>query len=190
MNTRTAILDLAEDAARQQGCNGFSIGRLAKSVGIQKASMFHHFPSKPDLLDAVFNRYASEIYHWFDAMDKKDVTGGERVSRYLDLTRDILEGGDSICLSIVICVEQESLQDRLVEEVQAFQKRNVKWLTRSFKTGLRDNSIKNVGSPKAEAVACLSLVDGALVSARLHNDVTYYDNAIKLLRSRLRRTRK
>ncbi|SIO18593.1 transcriptional regulator, TetR family [Parasphingorhabdus marina DSM 22363] len=190
MNTRTAILDLAEDAARQQGSNGFSIGRLAKSVGIQKASMFHHFPSKPDLLDAVFERYSQEIYLWFDDLDKKQVTGGERVSRYLDLTRDILQDGDSICLSIVLCVEQESLQDELVDEVRIFQKRNVKWLAQSFKAGLRDNSIKNVGSPKAEAAACLSLIDGALVSARLHNDVTHYDNAVKLLRSRLRRTGK
>ncbi len=186
MSTRTAILDLAENAARQQGCNGFSIGRLAKSVGIRKASMFHHFPSKPELLEAVFDRYAHEIYDWFDATDKNDMSGSDRLSRYLDLTRAILEDGDSICLSIVLCIEQESLQEQLVEKVRTFQNRNVKWLTKSFKIGLRDNSIKGVGSPKAEGLACLSLVDGALVAARLHNDPAHFDNATRLLRSRLR----
>lgn len=186
MNTRTAILDLAEDAARQQGSNGFSIGRLAKSVGIKKASMFHHFPTKPDLLEAVFDRYAREIYRWFEDMDRKEKTGAKRISDYLDLTRGILQEGESICLSIVLCVEQESLKEQLVEDVRVFQKRNLKWLTKSFKSGLSDKTIKNAGNPKAEAAACLSLVDGALVTARLHNDVTYFDHAVEMLRSRLR----
>lgn len=49
---RAEILTLATDAFVTHGYAGTSMADLARSVGIRKASFYHHFPSKQDLFVA------------------------------------------------------------------------------------------------------------------------------------------
>lgn len=49
---RAEILDLATEAFVTHGYAGTSMADLARAVGIQKASLYHHFPSKQDLFVA------------------------------------------------------------------------------------------------------------------------------------------
>jgi len=54
---KTALLDSAERAARRRGFDGFSYADLAKDMGIRKASIHHHFPTKAALSVALMKRY-------------------------------------------------------------------------------------------------------------------------------------
>lgn len=56
MDTRTALLQSAERAARQRGYDGFSYADLAGDVGLRKASIHHHFPTKATLALALIER--------------------------------------------------------------------------------------------------------------------------------------
>ena len=56
MDTRTALLESAERTARQRGYDGFSYADLADDVGIRKASIHHHFPTKATLALALIER--------------------------------------------------------------------------------------------------------------------------------------
>lgn len=185
MDTRTAILEHAERAARQKGHNGFSFGHIARDVGIRKASMFHHFPTKPDLLVAVFTRYSQRFYAWFDGMDKSESNGAASIAAYLAETRATIEDGESICLSIALCVDREALEKQLIDDVKEFQTRNLTWLTQAFARGRNDGSVSGVSDPESEAMACLAQVDGAIVMSRLHKDTSYFDRALAQLRLRL-----
>jgi TetR/AcrR family transcriptional repressor of nem operon len=50
MNTTyTNILQHADELIQQNGFNGFSYADLAKTLGMTKASIHHHFPAKADL---------------------------------------------------------------------------------------------------------------------------------------------
>ena len=62
MNTRTSLLDSAEQAVRQRGYNGFSYADLAREIGIRKASIHHHFPTKADLGLALIERYNQNFF--------------------------------------------------------------------------------------------------------------------------------
>lgn len=53
--TRERILEVAEAALAECGYHGMRLHRIAESVGIQKASLFHYFPSKEDLYRAVLD---------------------------------------------------------------------------------------------------------------------------------------
>ena len=59
--TRNALLVAAEEAARARGIDGFSYADLAETVGIRKASIHYHFPTKDALADAVMRRYADTL---------------------------------------------------------------------------------------------------------------------------------
>lgn len=51
--TRERILEEAESSLGEHGYHGTRLHEIARRVGIQKASLFHYFPSKDDLYCAV-----------------------------------------------------------------------------------------------------------------------------------------
>ncbi len=65
--TRAAILDAAEQAFAEHGYTGARVDAIARSVGIHRASLFHHFPDKPSLYQAVI---ADRVLPYFEQIEK------------------------------------------------------------------------------------------------------------------------
>ena len=59
--TAGQILDLAETLIQTRGYSAFSYQDIADSLGIRKASIHYHFPSKADLGVAVVDRYVARF---------------------------------------------------------------------------------------------------------------------------------
>ncbi|MGB3614724.1 MAG: TetR/AcrR family transcriptional regulator, partial [Elainellaceae cyanobacterium] len=57
VNTKTQILDVAQDLVQRLGVNGMSYKDISEIVGIRKASVHTHFPKKDDLLLTLLERY-------------------------------------------------------------------------------------------------------------------------------------
>jgi TetR/AcrR family transcriptional repressor of nem operon len=55
------ILDAAEKRVRGAGFSAMSFRDLASDVGIKSASVHYHFPTKPDLGEALVDRYTSQF---------------------------------------------------------------------------------------------------------------------------------
>ncbi|MCA8089277.1 TetR/AcrR family transcriptional regulator, partial [Burkholderia cenocepacia] len=49
VGTRDALVQAGEGLMRSMGYAAFSYADLAETVGIRKASIHHHFPTKEDL---------------------------------------------------------------------------------------------------------------------------------------------
>lgn len=79
MGTRTALLDSAESLARMRGYNGFSYADLSREVGIRKASIHHHFPTKADLALAVLERYRREFTAGLEQLTRSQPTAGRQL---------------------------------------------------------------------------------------------------------------
>jgi AcrR family transcriptional regulator len=58
--TRERILEVAEASLADDGYHGMRLHRIAERVGIQKASLFHYFPSKEHLYRAVLDEGLDE----------------------------------------------------------------------------------------------------------------------------------
>jgi AcrR family transcriptional regulator len=58
---RDALLDAAAGLFAAHGYAQTSVSRIAKQAGIAKATFYHHFESKSDLLDALVRRFVAEI---------------------------------------------------------------------------------------------------------------------------------
>ncbi len=59
--TRELIEDAALDLIEQDGLDAFSTRRLGERLGCQAMSIYHHFPSKAHILDALVDRVLSLI---------------------------------------------------------------------------------------------------------------------------------
>ena len=55
-DTRLALLAAAQKSFAARGYGGTSVRQLARAAGIKESSLYNHFASKQELLDAVIER--------------------------------------------------------------------------------------------------------------------------------------
>jgi len=68
--TDQRILDAAQQLMQAHGYHGVSYAAIAAQVGIRKASVFHHFPTKEDLVRAAVARYRGTLRAGLAAIDE------------------------------------------------------------------------------------------------------------------------
>jgi len=82
---RDLILEAATRLFAERGYEGASMADLAESVGLRKASLFHHFASKDALYNAVFERLVQTLGGLIvDAAMSTEGTVVERLDRMTD----------------------------------------------------------------------------------------------------------
>src|ERR1700733_11196961 len=81
----TAVLDVAEKLAQTRGYNGFSYADIAAQLGVTKASLHYHFPSKAQLGIALIDRYHRSFGDALLAIDRQTQKPAEKLRRYVDL---------------------------------------------------------------------------------------------------------
>lgn len=177
MNTRTALLDSAERAARQRGYDAFSYADLARDVCIRKASIHHHFPAKADLAFSLVERYAARFAETLSEIAYTEPKAAGQLRAYRDVYRAALADGEQLCLCVAMSAGRDSLADPVLELLNQFHTDSIAWLTQVFETAARDGSIRGVVDPEAEASATLALMEGAQLLARAAKDVTLFDQA-------------
>jgi AcrR family transcriptional regulator len=59
--TRDAITGVAKELFGRLGYNGVTIDDIAKEANVAKGGLYHHFPNKKALFEAVFQSVASDI---------------------------------------------------------------------------------------------------------------------------------
>ncbi len=186
MDTKTALLDSAERTAREKGYDGFSYADLAKDVGIRKASIHHHFPTKTDLALALVKRYQDRFAEKLETVAQAPSTGAAKLSAFLEANRAALDGGSKLCLCVAFSAGCENLAEDVRRQLNKFHGDALSWLSDVFALGKEDKSIARVGDPAKEAAACLALVDGAQLMARAARDPARFDSAVEQLRERLK----
>src|SRR6266851_3631211 len=93
----TAILDVAERLAQTRGYNGFSYADIAAELGVTKASLHYHFPSKAELGRALIERYHGLFCAALDAIDRQTKPPQEKLKRYVGLYDAVLSN-ERMCL--------------------------------------------------------------------------------------------
>lgn len=185
MDTRIALLETAEMIARKRGLNGFSYADLSAHVGIRKASIHYHFPTKDDLTQNMLDQYIERFLSRLAMISDTTESAAQEVDAYLTAYREALKDGGSVCLCVAMSADRDSLPAGAVESLNAFQKQSEDWLNSVFERALLDRSILAVSSPADEAAAALALVEGAQLVARVTQDVSMFDKATAALRARL-----
>ncbi|MGB1235429.1 MAG: TetR/AcrR family transcriptional regulator [Planktomarina sp.] len=184
-DTKTALLNSAEAAARVRGFDGFSYADLARDVGIRKASIHHHFPSKADLSVAMMTRYTQAMADDLDMISARYASAGQHLAALITLYKSALHDGTSQCLCVAFSVSIDSLPVETAILVVQFRTMMVDWLTHVFEHAVADHSIAGVVHPKDEAAATLALLEGAHLAAHAAQDVDVFDASVSLLAKRM-----
>ena len=125
--TAQQILDVAQDLVRCRGYSAFSYADIAKQVGIRKASIHYHFPSKEDLARELVQRYRSQFQRKLQNLDRISSSPTDRLQAFVGLYRNGLHQYQ-ICLCGMLSAEIEVLPDSVKTEVRAFLSEAQIWL--------------------------------------------------------------
>jgi AcrR family transcriptional regulator len=78
---RRALLDNAARLAAEHGIVGVTVQAVAEAAGVTKGGLFHHFPNKKAMVDAVFEDLLEQCGQRIDALLAEDAVPHGRFTR-------------------------------------------------------------------------------------------------------------
>ena len=164
-----AILDVAEQLAQTRGYNGFSYADIAAELGVTKASLHYHFPSKAELGRALIARYQVAFGAALEAIDQQAVKPTQKLRQYVGLY-DAVMRNDRMCLCGMLAAEHATLPAPMQEGLKQFFNMNERWLTAVLLDGRRSGSFLFKESASQRARVVLGALEGAMLVARSYGD--------------------
>jgi TetR/AcrR family transcriptional repressor of nem operon len=167
-DTRTLILDAAQDLVQRLGANAISYQHLSEAVGIRKASIHYHFPAKQDLLAALVERYHGYFLGLVDRIIAEEPDPARMLDRYVGLFEATLREGkhDKACLCGMLGAELASLGDEAVKGVRRFYKDNQERLASILTRGRAAGAFRFSGDPADLAGLIFAALEGAVLVVR------------------------
>ncbi len=167
--TAQQILDVAQDLVRCRGYSAFSYADISKQVGIRKASIHYHFPSKEALGQELVKRYHTTFQCKLKAIEQSESDPCQQLQQFVGLYRSGLSQCQ-ICLCGMLSAEIEVLPNSIQEEVRAFLTGTQAWLTSVLAAGQAAGCLQPRISPEIEASLVLATLQGAQLIARTATD--------------------
>ena len=185
-DTKTALLNAAEEMVRTRGYDAFSFADLAARVDIRKASVHYHYPSKADLSEALIAGYHKRVSEHCAEISRTAPSAAAKLKALMSFYRDAAGDGECLCLCVSLTTSPANLPSSVTQRLKGFRTMVTDWIERVFIDALRDGSVSGVASPKDEAAAVLALLEGAQLAARPTGSIVPFDAATELFRRRLR----
>lgn len=149
------------------GYNSFSYADISERVGISKASIHHHFPSKAELVRVVVVRYREEARQGMAHLAQQLGDPLAEINAYVDYwSTCILDGTSSFCICAMLAAELPMIPDDIAEQVRGHFEDLTAWLTSALEKGVATRQFHVVESPAVEAMGLMATVHGAMLAAR------------------------
>ncbi len=167
-DTKTAIMDAAQDLIQRRGANAMSYQDISEAVGIRKASIHHHFPTKDDLIEAVIARYADYVFGLMDEIFASKLDAAAKLRKYAALFEATLGDGrrDKSCPFAILGAELSSLGGSTAARVRRFYRDSEERLARVVEEGRDKGQFHFKGDPKRVAAMFFALLEGGMLIAR------------------------
>lgn len=169
--TADTILHYARSLIIAGGYNGFSYADISEVVGIRKASIHHHFPSKIDLVQTLLQRYRQDAMAGIGELERHNAHPADQLRAYTGYWAACISNPTSaFCVCALLATQIPVLPPEIVVEVQAHFRFLSGWLTSVLEKGAADGSLALTGTARSEAEGFMAAVHGAMLSARAYGD--------------------
>jgi len=189
-STSDAIIRCARSLIIAGGYNGFSYADVAEVVGIRKASIHHHFPSKVDLVRTLLARYREEAEAGIAELERRHAEPADRLRAYTGYWAACIgDPTNAFCVCALLASQLPVLPPEIGEEVRAHFRTLSAWLTSILEEGAKQGSLVLSGTARSEAEGFMAAVHGAMLSARAYGDENVFRVVTEPLIERLVRGR-
>jgi AcrR family transcriptional regulator len=173
-DTRTRILDLAEQLLLARGFNAFSYQHIAKELGVKPAAVHYHYPSKDDLGASIIQRQRGRLRKWQVLPSLTDLPPEAQLNALFEVYLGHLKREQRVCLFGSLAAEFLTLPDIMQQELRLFNRELTEWLAQVLAAGREAGTVVFRGEPTAKAAQVLTTLAGALQVARVHDERHFY----------------
>lgn len=184
-NTADRLLDAMQSLIQSRGYNAVSYQDLSERVGIRKASIHYHFPTKHDLGIAVIRRYREDLNALLRQVRAEQTDWSRIIRAYYTPYRTLAGSLDLVCLCGALSGEYPALPDGMRAEVSRFFSDHQAWLEETLQAGRAAGAFHFEDPPEEMARLFLSALQGALLVKRAHQDHAHVEAVIKILDTRI-----
>lgn len=180
------ILRCARSLIVKGGYNSFSYADISEVVGIRKASIHHHFPSKSDLVAKLVVQYREEAEAGFTDLQQTVTDPLDQIQAYIGYwERCIVDATHPFCVCALLAGEIPVLPEAVALEVRRHFRRLSDWLASALERGAAQARLRLAGTAKADAEMIMATVHGAMLSARAYGDPAAFGAVTRPLLARL-----
>ncbi|MDJ0513250.1 MAG: TetR/AcrR family transcriptional regulator [Methyloceanibacter sp.] len=164
IGTRDLLLKEAETLARTRGYAAFSYADLAKRVGIRKASIHHHFPTKEVLGVELIDVYLAGFKTALAKVLEDESSAKGRLAVYSGFFVDSIRDG-LMPLCAALSAEAAALPPSMRSQVSTFFELHLDWLSGVVRDGIADGEFRDDLDVRQTATMLLSVLEGASLVA-------------------------
>ncbi len=179
-DTKTNILDVAEDLVRRVGINAMSYKHISDAVGIRKASIHYHFPQKKDMVDALLARCDADYGHRYQIIADSDYSAPQKLRLIAGVFADGLSK-NKLCLVGMVSSDMNTLEDASCKILENTLERTVAIYSSVFRQGREEGSLAFTGSNENAGYAYFSFLVGVQIASRVKGGVEAFNAATQMM---------
>jgi TetR/AcrR family transcriptional repressor of nem operon len=175
-DTAERILDLTERLVQTRGFNGFSYADVAGELGVTKATLHYHFPTKAELGHRLIERYGEVFAETLAAIDASGADAITTLRAYVEIYSGVLRQ-DRMCLCGMLAADYATLPNAMRAAVTRFFATNEQWLAAVLEEGRAAGVLRFSGTPLETARLLVGALEGAMLVARSFGEVARFQSA-------------
>ena len=183
-DTRQSILDAAESLILTRGYNGFSYKDIAEVVGIRKASIHHHFPSKEDLGAAFVEGYFHRFALWREQV--ADMAVAQKLAAFLEMFQRVSNNAEKICPMGMLTAEYPTLPRSVQDSLRELLAEMDQWLTQVLRQGQAQGYLRSDPEAQVLAKVMINALSCSMKMARVFQDMDQLEQVFHALMSMMR----
>lgn len=162
------ILDLSVHLIEKHGYSGFSYQDLSSRLGIAKASIHHHFPSKEDLALAILDRVAGYLEETGRTLSEGPGSAWQRLERFYEGGCQKASCEKRVCVLSSFLSDYQNLPDSVQKRLGSVCALERTIVGGFLQSGRLAGELAFVGEPEQQAGFIINSMKGAMLYSRVN----------------------
>lgn len=165
-DTKKKIIDTATYLLQTRGYL-WSYEDISKALGVKKASIHYHFPTKEHLIAECTHLYIEAGVEKMESIAMGSAANLEKMKQLIEIYRQAYETKNAICLCTMLSAYCNNSSAETNSQLKNFFEYTLQWLIAVLTAGIREKEFSTSLSPALAASVVLNSLQGLLLTQRL-----------------------
>ncbi len=180
-DTRTMIIDVAQDMLQRQSISGVSFQSLADRIGIKKGSMYYHFKSKDELAIAILERASTDLRTSFARGKHK--TAVQQLDFFFMIYEKFIGPGQRMCPGGCFASEWEKISKPVKESVKKVLNVQINGIRDILIYGNETGEFIHHGQEIQQVASwVISSLQGGILTSRVEENQEHFDFSVQAIK--------
>lgn len=145
---RTEILNVAKQIFAERGVKATTVREIGNQAGILSGSLYHHFGSKTDIVDAILREFCADILEHYRTISSAETTAVERLRLLTRYAFSLVEQQPHALIMFYNEGRQLVASDDRFAYIAEFEQKLERYWTTLVKAGASEGDLRSDVDPK------------------------------------------